>query len=238
MTAQLRSMIAVSALALPMLATVPAMAADAPTAPYDKYDSVIDYQPHYYLAARVGANWNEETEFNIPALVTSDYDVGINFSGAIGREFSFAGYGARAELELGYLTNGIDTHTVAGLGGFGGGAAFGDTSALYGLANGYIDFDNWGGPITPYVSAGIGLASVDFDGHGVTPTGVVMNDSAVGFAWQIGAGVSYELSDRVDLELGYRFFNVENAGLTSVGGVNSDVDLRSHQVNAGLRYRF
>ncbi|MEM8876416.1 MAG: outer membrane beta-barrel protein [Pseudomonadota bacterium] len=238
MTARFKSLFVVSALALPMLASVPAWAADAPIATIDKYDSVIDYRPHFYVAGRVGAAWNEETDFGIPALVTNDYDVGINFSGAIGREFAFAGYGARAELELGYLTNEVDSHTVAGLGTFAGSAAGGATNTFYGLANGYIDFDSQGGPITPYVSAGIGLASVDFDTHGIAPAGTVMNDSAVGFAWQIGAGVSYELSDQIDLEVGYRFFNVENVGLTSVGGVNSDVDLRSHQVNAGWRYRF
>jgi opacity protein-like surface antigen len=241
MHARLKSMVAVSALALPMMAAAPAFAADAPTATYDKFDTTIDYQPHFYVAGRIGANWNEETDFNIPgALVTNDYDIGINFSGAIGREFAFAGYGMRAELELGYLTNDIDSHNVGGavLGNFTGGAHSVKPAALYGLANGYIDFDNWGGPIKPYVSAGIGIASVDFDGHGVAGPGVVMNDSAAGFAWQIGTGISYKLTDRVDLELGYRFFNVENAGLTSVGGVSSDVDLRSHQVNAGLRYRF
>jgi opacity protein-like surface antigen len=199
---------------------------------------VIDTGPMFYLAARLGANWNEETEFGIPGLVTNEYDTGINFSGAIGREFDYGGYGMRAELELGYLTNDIDSHTVAGLGNFGGGAAFGETNSLYGLANGYIDLGDWGGAFTPYVSAGLGLASVELEGHGVAPAGVVMNDDAVGFAWQIGTGISYDVSDRMALEVGYRFFNVENVDLTSVGGVSSDVDLRSHQVNAGLRYRF
>ncbi len=238
MNAPTKTVLAACALALSVLAVSPAMAADPPPPLPAKYDRLADGYPSFYMAARVGAGWNDDTEFNIPLLVTNEYNAGLNVSVAIGRGFDLDSVGMRAELEVGYLTSDIDTHTVATLGTFTGGAAFGDTSALYGLANAYFDFDNWGGAIMPYISAGLGVADVDFDGHGVTPAGVVMNDNATGFAWQVGTGFSYDVNDSLALEVGYRYFNVESIGLTSVGGVDSDIDLRAHQVNAGLRYRF
>lgn len=65
-----------------------------------------------------------------------------------------------------------------------------------------------------------------------------MDDSGTGFAWQVGAGVSYDLTSNLTAELGYRYFNVENVGLTAADGTGSDVDVRSHQVNLGLRVSF
>ncbi|MEL6785196.1 MAG: outer membrane beta-barrel protein, partial [Pseudomonadota bacterium] len=109
-------------------------------------------------------------------------------------------------------------------------------SAVYGLANGYVDYSL--GAITPFVSAGVGYGQLDLSQQGVTPTGVVMNDSAGGLAWQVGAGAAFAVTDSVTVDLGYRFFKVQDVGLSAVDGTQSDVDLESHQINLGIRKAF
>lgn len=191
-----------------------------------------------YIAGRIGAAFAQDTRFGVlGTTVTNDYDsVGFNGSLAVGNSYDFGGVQARAEIEGGYMTNGIDSHLVAGVGNFTGAAAFGRTNVLYGLVNGYVDFGS--GPLKPYIGAGIGAANVDFDNHGVNAVGTAMNDSATGLAWQVGAGASYAFTPQTTLELGYRYFNVENVSLAAVDNTRSDVDVRAHQINFGVRYAF
>ncbi|MEL7274160.1 MAG: outer membrane beta-barrel protein [Pseudomonadota bacterium] len=192
----------------------------------------------YYAAARIGAAFDAESRFGVlGTTVGNAYDTGYNFSVALGYGFNPAGLvNFRAEAELGYTQLDIDSHTVAGLGKFSGGDATGDASAVYGLANGYVDYSL--GAITPFVSAGVGYGQLDLSQQGVTPTGVVMNDSAGGLAWQVGAGAAFAVTDSVTVDLGYRFFKVQDVGLSAVDGTQSDVDLESHQINLGIRKAF
>jgi len=104
------------------------------------------------------------------------------------------------------------------------------------LVNAYVDFGS--GALKPYIGAGAGVGSVEFDNHGVSAVGTALDDSGTGLAWQIGAGVSYAFSEQTTLELGYRYFNVDSVELTAVDGTSSDVDVRAHQVMVGLRYAF
>jgi OOP family OmpA-OmpF porin len=209
-----------------------AAAADMVEAPMETTPSGI------YIAGRIGTAFAQDTRFGVlGTTVTNNYDsVGFNGSLAVGNTYEFGGFQARAELEGGYMTNGIDSHLVAGVGNFTGAAAFGRTNVLYGLVNGYVDFGS--GPFKPYIGAGIGAANVDFDNHGVNAVGTAMNDSAAGLAWQVGAGASYALTQQTTLELGYRYFNVENVSLTAVDNTRTDVDVRAHQINFGVRYAF
>jgi opacity protein-like surface antigen len=194
--------------------------------------------PAFYLAGRVSGTFAEDTRFGVlGTTVTNDYNtIGFEGSLAIGTSLSGFGIPLRAELEGGYMRNGIDSHNIAGVGNFTGGDAFGSTNVLYGLANAYADFGD--GPLRPYVGAGIGYARVGFDNHGVSAVGTALDDSGHGLAWQVGAGVSYDVTNEATVELGYRYFGVENVGLTAVDGTNSSVDVRAHQVRLGMRFAF
>ena len=85
---------------------------------------------------------------------------------------------------------------------------------------------------------GIGVANVDFDGHGVTGPGVVMDDDDTVFAWQAIAGVGYEISSNIVLDVQYRYFNASDVSLTSVSGASSSADYESHAVLGGIRFKF
>lgn len=225
-------------LALPTLANAADAVIEPDPAPPEPIVQEEVLNSGWYIAGRIGAAFSDDTEFGVAGTtVTNEYDTGYNLSAAVGYDFNNgAPLSFRAEAELGYLSQDIDQHNVAGVANFSGSDAFGTTSSIYGLANAYVDY-NLGG-ITPFVTAGLGYASLDFDGHGVTPLGVVMDSDSGGLAWQVGAGAAFNVTETLKLDLSYRYFGIEDVGLTAVDGTSSDVDLRNHQVTLGIRKMF
>lgn len=105
----------------------------------------------------------------------------------------------RPEIELSYQNNNIDQYTVTG---FGTQPLKADVSVISSMLNVYLDFlPNT--LLTPFVMAGAGVSGVqaEFDnewGRGMRSDGV--------FAWQVGAGLSWRISENARLDLHYRHF--------------------------------
>ncbi|HEY3718850.1 MAG TPA: outer membrane beta-barrel protein [Roseiarcus sp.] len=133
-----------------------------------------------------------------------------------------------------------------------------NTSSAIGLVNAYADLGTWYG-ITPFVGAGVGVAYNRLSGltdtglstqgrHGVFPTGGYASDhGATNFAWALMAGLDFNVTQNLKLELGYRYLNY--GGFTSGaincldgGGCNctpstiSTKTLASNDVRIGLRW--
>ena len=75
------------------------------------------------------------------------------------------------------------------------------------------------------------------------PEGTVPSISATdtAFAYQIGGGIGYALSDSTTLQIGYRLQMVDGlsfSGSNAMATVSSDTDLRIHFLEIGIRYRF
>ncbi len=195
----------------------------------------------YYLAIRGGVTFPEDTDFEIgggTVGIDNEYeDAGLFVSGAAGMSMaSLTGLsGLRGELEIGYLQNDIDAHVVNGA-RVGGADAFGETSVLFGLINVFYDFNQFGS-IKPFVGGGIGLARAEFDGHGVTGPGVVLDDEDTAFAYQLSAGANIAVAENVDFELGYRYMGVADVELKALDGTGSDVDIDNHIIYGGLRFK-
>ncbi len=94
-----------------------------------------------------------------------------------------------------------------------------DASSLIGLVNGYVDVGTWYG-VTPFVGAGVGIASnrlsgmtdaggFTYPGNGSGfPTGGYFSDgSKTNFAWALMAGLDFNVTQNMKLELGYRYLN-------------------------------
>jgi opacity protein-like surface antigen len=121
-----------------------------------------------------------------------------------------------------------------------------DTStmkALVLLANAYADLGTYQG-ITPYVGAGIGVAHVNWsdlaNDDGVTVTTHPGAKSMRG-AFALMAGASYCLTDKVELDAGYRYTRVGGGdmfGFANSNGPGYDKGFNVHEVRAGLRYSF
>ncbi|MET0599873.1 MAG: outer membrane beta-barrel protein [Mesorhizobium sp.] len=216
-----------------------AIAADVaePTQPVEA--PIVEVEPNWYIAARLGAAFPLDTDWSLlggAVNVSNEYDTGWVGGLAVGTQFDVGGFRPRAEIEVGYMRSDIDRHVIDGV-PIAGPDAVGHTGVLYGLVNGYLDFGP--GPLKPYVGAGLGIGHAEFQDQGVDSLGgTFMDDSGTGFAWQIGGGLSYSFNAQATVELGYRYFNVEDVGLTAIDGTESSTDVRAHQVMGGFRYAF
>ena len=198
--------------------------------------------PTYYVALRGGIAQTDDTDFTVLGGldVSNSYDLGYTVSGAVGADLGqlFGLQNFRAELEVAYIESDIDTHTLPQVGAeFSGADAFGTTSATIGFASLYYDLFSARG-FTPFVGAGLGLASVDFDNHGITPTGTVLSDDQTAFAWHGTVGASLEITHNKVLELGYRYIALSDVDLTSIDGTPSSTDVDNHTGFVGLRIGF
>ena len=136
------------------------------------------------------------------------------------------------------------------------------------MANLWYDFETIDDAWTPYIGGGLGLVRIDqgdlnYDTDGLAeriatlqlsaadepagrspiPEGFVPTpaDTDTAFAFQIGAGVGYALSETATLQLGYRLQIVngpEFNGMNQTGTVNTETDLRIHFLEIGIRQAF
>lgn len=114
------------------------------------------------------------------------------------------------------------------------------------MVNGYYDFYNTS-DFTPYVTAGIGLATVDLKANRTDRFGGEVTQSATNsrtsnnFAWSVGAGVNYAVNESVDLGIGYRYLDAGKAEVSSPladGTATSKVKVKTSDIMVSATYRF
>jgi len=174
--------------------------------------------PSLYISGDVGASWFND--FNASHGGNISTTGGVNALGALGVKWCDT---YRLEAEFGYQRNNLDKLSqspgvVRNLSGF--------HSATSVLANGYYDFD--AGSIKPYLTAGLGWASVGINGS-------VETETHSAFAYQVGAGLSIPLAKNVDIDARYRYFRTSTV---SNDYWNDSFQIVSHSVLAGLRVGF
>lgn len=112
------------------------------------------------------------------------------------------------------------------------------------LLNGYATLGSFSG-ISPYFGAGIGVAHVDWDtidfpGLGLGP---VATDDDWRFAYALMAGVSFDVTENLAIDTGYRFTGVDDGQLIGPGSIvvpggAEYSDLYFHEFRVGMRYTF
>ena len=125
-----------------------------------------------------------------------------------------------------------------------------DIQSWLGLANAYIDMGNWCG-FTPYVGAGVGLATLSVNGlkdvnNATNGVYYAADHTNTNFAWAVYAGTSYDVTPQVTLDLTYRYAQLGDAK----SGVASDAwgnnppysgvfvkDITSNDLMLGFRYK-
>lgn len=212
---------------------------DFPDAPViERFDDAFR-EAGFYAGGRAGAVLADDTQFTItgPSTVANEYETGLTGSLLLGFELPdlYFGAGARVEAEVGYSQLDVDTHTVAGT-HITAANSFGSTDAFTAMANLYIDYNL--GAFRPFVGGGIGVARVGFDNHGVTGSLGVMDDTENGLAWQVMAGVGFDVTNELTLEAMVRYQEVTDLELVSSTGPVSTLDLASTQILLGARYSF
>jgi len=119
------------------------------------------------------------------------------------------------------------------------------------MANAYVDLATISG-FTPYLGAGLGATQVNWSDASLTGTCVNGTGSCGTTAdvtssqsgqtnwrttWSLMAGVSYELNERVNFDLGYRYSRTPSGTISidSNGASTRDGGFDHHQIRAGLR---
>ncbi|MGD0763798.1 MAG: outer membrane beta-barrel protein [Roseiarcus sp.] len=111
----------------------------------------------------------------------------------------------------------------------------GDFSSLVGLVNGYADLGTWSG-VTPYVGAGVGFARNTLSGLtdeaqvfitdrlgnvASWPAGGYASDNSKwNFAWALMAGIGFDVTQNLKLELGYRYLDLGKFGSGQMNCLN------------------
>lgn len=159
-----------------------------------------------YISGSVGIAMMEDSDPG--SGFTWPYDTGYAVTGAVGLESG----NLRLEGEIGYQNNGIEESEI-------------DVSMVTYMANGYIDLDLPINPVTPYLTAGIGLADVKLEGFGLS------DDSSTVLAGQVGVGAGFSIAPMVKLDAKYRYLLTADAEFDGLDKISID----SHNVMLGLR---
>ena len=203
----------------------------------------------------------------IGATVKSEHDTGYKFGGVLGylldSNIRIEGELFLARAEIAQITN-----TAIALPGPLSAVPIADvplnptgTAEQFGaMLNVWYDFE-MDGDWTPYVGAGLGLIRIDqgdlnYDEGKLAnavlmalgqqqqlPPGFVPEPSATdsAFAYQLGAGIGYALSDTTTLHVGYRLQalnGLEFTGMNQAASVRAETDLRVHFLEIGIRQLF
>jgi len=212
------------------------------------FNSAATHYSHLnlYTSLKTGASIVEDgniydTDVTIVSNMGYGLDLGHLVNGAIGLDFK----GYRVELEAGNQINDIDTlsATVVATGNhYTVGISGADLSVTTLLANIYKDFyltDR----ISSYLTSGVGVAfgeasaknpSVTYGSATVNFNGVDKAYDDKTFAWQMGVGLGYDLTENVLVDLGYRYLGASDFTFEE----NTDVQFGSHNVTAGVRYLY
>ena len=179
---------------------------------------------------QIGAGYQFNRWFRVD--VTGEYRGNANFHG----------------LDLISFPNGGTT-------GFGSDVYSASKSEWLFLANAYVDLGTWW-CITPYIGAGIGTARVQISnfldqgvsylaGGGVGPSLVsAQTGSQWNFAWALHAGLAYQVTPNMAIDLGYSYVNLGNGttGIDSAfdgsagGHVFQFHNITSQDVKLGVRW--
>lgn len=185
----------------------------------------------FYVRGSLGYSWSAEDEVDYSPL----WGIG-------------AGYRLAPNIRADLAADWRDRYIVEGARGFAGGQEFDsqvDNRTI--MLNGFYDFAPMSvrgieQTIRPYLGAGVGFSSTSVDDVVVVIPDQnrferFFGDDDDQFAWQLMAGLRFETGPGVFFDLGYRYADLGDIGLTSTIGT-IDNELSAHELVASLGYRF
>lgn len=94
------------------------------------------------------------------------------------------------------------------------------------MLNGFVDLSPYT-RFTPFIMAGIGMTNVTLEHQPFG--GAKENFDEDNFTWSVGAGISAKITNRFNMDIGYRFFDM---------GEIEEATIKAHEVYGGIRYVF
>ena len=178
--------------------------------------------PHgLYLSGNIGFGIRPDADIAGPSGNKFDNDPAFVINGAIGVELNPM---IRVEGEIGLHNN------TADVAGFPQDFTF---SAVSFMGNGYFDIPTHS-PLRPYVGAGLGFAVVNVE----EDIGFTADDSDLVAAYQLMAGIGFDISPKATLTFGYRYFTTSDPSYNLPFSGPFETEFTSHDFLFGARFRF
>ena len=196
------------------------------------------YAGETYISVKAGLGMVSDSDMTIEGLTAVvgfpmglklELEEGLAVGGAIGYDTGTI----RLEGEVAFQENDFGKMTGSA-GGVSASLGLSGNMAFLGvLLNGYYDFRN-DGSFTPYVTAGLGFANISVNDLGIPSQGVPSSgdeDDSV-FAYQVGGGLGFAISDSATLNIGYRLLGTADPEFEGV-----KAEFLSHNVLVGIRIK-
>lgn len=226
-----KTLLAVATIATVTAVSSPALAADL-VVEEPAIATAAFGQGDWYVSLFAGGTITEDV---VTLYTDYDYTVGIKPGYALGLVVGLALDDTwNVEVELSHGEADADDYSWD----FGSGAAHGTLSTTYLLGNIWYDLPT-GSAVTPYIGGGLGAGYATGDIlFGTTPYGY--GKGSVGLAFQVGAGVKFDVADNVALDFGYRYKSILGVDFTDSDGAGTyeNADIHSHVLQAGLTFKF
>lgn len=181
-----------------------------------------------YLAGYMGLNTVPDLDFSektTPVAGDLKFDNALSFAGALGLRIDNEW---RVEAELSYRQADLTGMDIANAGLF---PANGELATTLLMANVYYDIDVNMKKIKPFVTAGLGMAWHNGTVDDISGIAVDASDNDLGLAWQVGAGLKYQVKPNMSFTGGYRWL-----GGTAVQMEGYEHDFSGHEFRIGLEY--
>jgi opacity protein-like surface antigen len=139
----------------------------------------------------------------------------------------------RLELEAAYRCSKVDEFTATGIN-----KDNAKYSVLSGMVNLFYDY-SFTEEFYGYAGVGIGMAHAAYDLISTTAPNPRSTSGKLVFAWQLMAGIGYDINEDWSLTAGYRLFNTTKIKIseTNTGDLTKKAPF-THTVEIGLRYSF
>lgn len=175
----------------------------------------------FYLGAGGGASFMQDStlynpEISSNALVMS-FDPGYMFNAVAGYRWMIL----RFEGEFVYQKNDVDSIS-------GPNSTYsrdGDVTGIGGLANAWVDLAT-DSIVSVYIGGGVGFMNVKISNPAIS-----VNDSQ--FAWQVGTGLGFALTQQLTLDVGFRLLATSDLEYNG-----KKVEYFTSNIRAGLRFEF
>lgn len=186
----------------------------------------------YYL--QLGLGGVSTVEVDPTAGATADFDTGLGFSLLAGRDLGQLGpFGVALEGELYYSFMNIDKGDLNQFTGAGGVVRARGARQFSLMGNLILDYPIYD-DTSVYFGGGIGFApTVDFD---TFDTGNLSQEDDSGVVAQLKLGIKYDLGERSDFLIGYRYFKSEALDINSTLNGISSVNFEQHALEFSVRW--
>jgi len=194
-----------------------------------------------YLGFYGGANFAADADVENVAVsnLEADLDTGVVFGGVVGYSHKVDTSGLenlefRSELDIGYRSNGLDS--LSGASALNrDGSLDGDRNTFHAMTNVWFDYRI--GSFRPYFGGGVGVAVASLDDAEVDGVDASDDEDTV-LAYQLGAGLGYQVTQRWAVSLDYRFFETKDPDFDLESGGDAELQNRSHSALAAVRVQF